>query len=300
MIEKFNNTTDLYFVPKIRYTAKNGKLIREAADNNKDLVPGFPVNKKLQFNEGLMVKAIQNGMIILINYAGDKDEWKGGRERVIYPMVIGVNRNTRNMLVRGWHLNGWSVHEKRNTEKVWRLFKTSNIKSMMFTGDFYRLPPVGYRMNDRIMTERIIAQADFNIIRKNQQNLLNEGKIELEEESNVTSSKSTDINKVVKIDIRPTDTELNLRDPWANTLMDRRKLDDTRITIMRTVMGQEYLAILGAAGTEGRVAKVSDDKKLIGTYKVIRAIIGKELLTTRSIPGAGDTFPLYLFNKVEK
>jgi hypothetical protein len=293
MIEKYLNTTDLYFVPKVRYSTKNGRLIREAVE--KDLVPGFPVNKPLKFNEGLMVKAIQNGMIILINYAGDKDEWRGGRERVIYPMVLGINRNTRNMLVRGWHLNGWSVHEKRNTEKVWRLFKTTNIKSMMFTGDFYRLPPVGYRMNDRIMTERIIAQADFNIIRRNQQALLNEGKIELEEEQKV----SADTNKVVQIDIRPTDTELNLRDPWANTLLDKRKIDDTRITIMRSVMGNDYFAILGASGTEGRVCKVFEDKSLVGTYKVIKAIIGKELLTTKVVNGQTN-FKMWLFSKVMK
>jgi hypothetical protein len=295
MTEKYYNTKDLIFVPKVRYKTKNGKLIREAADDNKDIVPGFPVNKQMPFNEGLMVKAIQNGMIILISYAGDKDEYRGGRERVIYPMVLGVNKNTRNMLLRGWHLNGWSVHEKRNAEKVWRLFKTSNIKSMMFTGDFYRLPPVGYRMNDRIMTERIIAQADFNIIRKNQQNLLNEGKIELEEEQKVSS----DTNTVVKIDIRPTDTELDLRNPWTNTLLDKKKIDDTRITIMRTVMGMEYLAILGASGTEGRVCKVFEDKKLIGTYKVIKAIIGKELLTTRVVLGQTN-FKLWLFSKVIK
>lgn len=296
MIEKYLNTTDLYFVPKIRYkyNTKNGRLIREASEN-KDIVPGFPVNKQMPFNEGLMVKAIQNGMIILINYAGDKDEWSGGRERVIYPIVLGVNRNTQNMLVRGWHLNGWSVHEKRNTEKVWRLFKTTNIKSMMFTGDFYRLPPVGYRMNDRAMTEKIIAQSDFNIIRRNQQNLLNEGKIELEEESKVTN----DTNTVMKIDIRSTDTDLNLRDPWTNTFMDKKRMDETRVTIMRTVMGNEYLAILGAAGTEGRVVKVFEDKKLIGIYKVIKSIIGKEILTTKVI-NSQYIFKVWLFSKIIK
>lgn len=294
MIEKYNNTQDLYFIPKVRYNTKNGRLIREAAGDN-DLVPGFPVNKQLKFNEGLMVKAIQNGMIILINYAGDRDEFRGGRERVIYPMVIGVNRNTGNMLIRGWHLNGWSVHEKRNVEKVWRLFKTVNIKNMMFTGDFYRLPPKGYRLNDRAMTERIIAQADFNLIRKNQQNLLNEGKIEMEEEQKVSS----DINRVVKIDIRSTDSELNLRDPFANKLLDRNRIDDTRITVMRTVMGQEWLAILGAAGTEGRVAKVFEGQQLIGTYKVIKTIVGKELLHTK-IVGGQYNFRLFLFSKLMK
>ena len=294
MIEKYNNTKDLYFVKKIRYNRKNNRLIREAAGDN-DLVPGFPVNKPIKFNEGLMVRAIQNGMIILINYKGDKDEWSGGRERTIYPMVLGVNRNTGNMLLRGWHLNGWSVHEKRNTEKVWRLFKTTNIKSMMFVGDFYRLPPVGYRLNDRAMTDRIIIQADFNQIRKNQQNLLNEGKIELEEEQKVSSDSSA----VVKIEIRSTDSEINLRDPWINTLLDRRKVDDLRLTIMRTVMGMEYIAILGAAGTEGRVSKVFDGPKLIGTYKVIKTIIGKEIFNTKIVNGQYN-FKLYLFNKILK
>jgi len=291
MVEKYYNTKDLYFVSKIRYKTKNGRLIREGA-GDKDLVPGFPVNKPLPFNQGLMIKAVQNGMIILINYKGDKDEWRGGRERVIYPMVLGVNKNTGNMLLRGWHLNGWSVKERRNTEKVWRLFKTVNIKSMLFTGDFYRLPPVGYRLNDRAMTERIIIQADFNLIRRNQQNLLNEGKIELEEEQQVTA----DTNRVVKIDIRTTDTELNLRDPWVNTLMDRTKVEETRVTIMRSVMGNEYIAILGAAGTEGRVAKVFEGQKLIGTYKVLKAIIGKEILNTKVVNGQYN-FKLFLFNK---
>jgi len=294
MKETHYNTDDLIFVKKKRLNIKNGRLV-EAAGEDKDLVPGFPVNKTINFNEGLIVKAIQYGMVILINYAGDKDDYKGGRERVIYPMVIGVNRNTGNMLIRGWHLNGWSVHEKRNTEKVWRLFKTSNIKDMMFTGDFYRMAPKGYKLNDRTMTERIIAQADFNIIRRNQQSLLNEGKIELEEESKVSS----DTSKVVKIDIRPTDTELNLRDPWTNTLMDKSKIEDTRITIMKTIMGNEFIAILGATGTEGRITKVFEDKKLIGTYKVIRAIIGKELLNTKIVNGQY-LFKLYLFSKVIK
>jgi hypothetical protein len=294
MTEKYYNTKDLIFVTKKRHKMKNGKLVLEGWDNDKDIVPGFPVNKPIKFNEAMMVKAIQNGMVILINYAGDQDAYKKGRERVIYPMVLGVNRNTGNMLVRGWHLNGWSVKERRNVEKVWRLFKTVNIVDMMFTGDFYRLPPVGYRMNDRAMTERIIAQADFNVIRRNQQALLNEGKIELEEEQEVT----TKTGAVIKIDIRPTDSELDLRNPWENTNMDRKKIDDTRITIMRTVMGQNFIAILGATGTEGRIAKVYNGDVLLGTYKVIRAIIGKELLNTK-IVGGQHLFPLHFFVKIK-
>ncbi len=290
----YNNMKDIIFIQKKRYNIKNNKLVLEQAGGDKDLVPGFPVNQKLKFNEGLMVKAIQNGMILLINYRGDQDEWLGGRERVIYPMTLGVNQNTRNMLLRGWHLNGWSVKERRNTEKVWRLFKTDNIMSMMFTGDFYRLPPAGYRLNDRIMTERIIAQADFNVIRRNQQNLLKEGKIELESEQETTIDKST---AIASVNIRETSTEIDLRDPWANTLMDRRKIDDLRLTIMRSIISNDYIAILGALGKEGRVSKMFVDKKLLGSFKVIKSIAGQEIHHVKIVNGQ-NIFKLYIF--VEK
>jgi hypothetical protein len=213
-------------------------------------------------------------------------------------MVLGVNRNTGNMLIRGWHLNGWSVKERRNTEKVWRLFKTSNIIDMMFTGDFYRLPPVGYRMNDRAMTDRIIAQADFNVIRRNQQNLLNEGKIELEEDQKISVDKN-ESNSVIKINLKPTETSINLQNPWENNLMDKKKIDDLRMTIMRSIISNDYLAILGANGTEGRITKIFIEKQLLGSYKVIRSIIGKEINTVKMVNGQNE-FKLYLFIDIIK
>ena len=293
--ETYYNTKDLIFIQKKRLNIKNNKLITEAFGDNKDIVPGFPVNQKMKFNEGLMVKAIQNGMILLINYKGDRDDYSLGRERTIYPMVIGVNRNTGNMLLRGWHLNGWSVKERRNTEKVWRLFKTSNILDMMFTGDFYRMAPLGYRLNDRIMTDRIIAQADFNIIRKNQQNLLTEGKIELESEQKTSSDNSA----VIKINLKDTETNINLRDPWANTLMDKRKIDDIRMTIMRSIISNDYIAILGANGTDGRTTKIFIDKQLLGTYKVLKSIVGKEINHVKIVNGQYE-FKMYLFVDIMK
>jgi hypothetical protein len=103
-----------------RYNS-SGNIINESIDEV--LIPGLPVNTKVKFDAGLMVKAIQYGLVILINYSGEKDKWRGGRERVIYPMVIGVNRNTGNLLIRGWHLTGWSISEKKEVKKEWRLFK---------------------------------------------------------------------------------------------------------------------------------------------------------------------------------
>ena len=170
---KFNNKEIMVYGPKVDWVKK----INEAKDVvDPDIIPNLPINKPVKFDIQKMITAIEYGLVILINYRGDEDKWRGGRERTIQPMVLGRNANTKNMLVRGWHLEGWSVSQKAETKKIWRLFKTDNIMSMMFTGNFFRLPPKGYKMNDRLMTETILARADFNVIRKNQNKLLQAGK----------------------------------------------------------------------------------------------------------------------------
>ena len=44
---------------------KNDNIYLPKLNENKDIndiVPGFPVNKELPYNEALLIKAIQNGM----------------------------------------------------------------------------------------------------------------------------------------------------------------------------------------------------------------------------------------------
>lgn len=290
---KRNFIEEKYIPRHKRKYNKSGYVINEAVQGE-ELVPGFPINKPMKFNEALMVKAINNGMIILLSYSGDDDNWKGGRERTIYPMVLGVNKNTGNMLLRGWHLEGWSVHLHRFTRNVWRLFKTSNIKTMMFTGDFFRLAPKGYRSNDRVMTERTIISADFNTIRRNQQTLLNNNKIQLQSEQTIGDEASS---RLVKIDVRNTDTKLDLISPWTSKYIDRNKLDNLKLTILKSVFGNEYMAVIGAKGTVGRMVKVFEDKTLLGNYKVTNVIIGKEILKIHNIQGVNE-FDLYTFNRL--
>ncbi len=283
---------------RIKFNSR-GNVINEANDISKDLVPGLPVNKRVGFTEALMVKAIQNGLVILINYAGDKDNWRGGRERVIYPMVLGVNRNTGNMLVRGWHLTGWSVSKQRIIKKEWRLFKTENIKSMMFTGDFYRLPPKGYKMNDRVMTERTIKSADFNEIRRNQDKLVNEGVITQVEKREIGEPEKS--NVIMKIDARTTDTILDLTNPFNNQYVKDfkpfNKIDQLKLTFLKNINKNEYIAIIGALGTINRTVKIFDNKVFIGNFKVIKTSDGKEINRIKYIQGQKE-FALYIFNKV--
>lgn len=261
----FRNTyEDKYNIKKNKNNRNN--LINESIDPKDILIQGLPVNTQIKYNLSLMVKAIQYGLVIMINYSGDKDNWKGGRERVIYPMVIGINRNTGNTLIRGWHLDGWSVSKHRNVKKEWRLFKSSNIKTMMFTGDFYRLIPKGYKMNDRIMTEKIIKSADFNEIRRNQDSLIKSGKLELSSEQIIDNKKSL----VVKIDARTTDTIFNIDSIYSNEYIKdfKNNLNNLKLTFLKNINKNEIIVILGVLGTVNRTVKLFDNKKFIGIYKV--------------------------------
>jgi len=249
--------------PKVEWNKLNENKI------NPEIIKEFPVNKPMKFNKSLMVKAIQFGMIILVNYRGDKDKWRGGRERVICPLVLGRNKNTGNMLVRGWHLDGWSVSQKRNTKKVWRLFKTDNIMSMMFTGDFFRLPPKGYKRNDRVMTEITYVAADFNVIRRNQFKLVQQGLIEDEEETDIKQPGT------VSIEVKDTETFIDLDDIWANDYFNKQNQQNLKLTFVKSLVGQNYMAILGVLGTKGNTVKIYDGRKLLGSFKSVLSVPDK-------------------------
>ena len=288
----YYNNQDIYMSPKIHWNKLNENKI------NPEIIKEFPVNKPMKFNKALMVKAIQFGMIILINYRGEKDKWRGGRERVICPLVLGRNRNTGNMLVRGWHLDGWSVSQKRNTKKVWRLFKTDNIMTMMFTGDFFRLPPKGYKRNDRVMSEVTYVAADFNVIRRNQFKLVQQGLIEDEEESDIKQQGT------VSIEIKDTETMINLGDIWENDYFNKKNQQDLKLTFVKSIVGANYMAILGVLGAKGNTVKIFDGRKLLGSFKSVLSIPDKSSSLTfmnqmrkhQTVENQNE-FPLFTFIK---
>lgn len=254
----FYNRGDIYMSPKINWSKLNENKI------DPELIKDFPVNQQIKFDKAKMIRAIQYGMVILINYRGDKDEWRGGRERVICPMVIGQNKNTGNVLIRGWHLDGWSVNLKKNAKKVWRLFKAVNILGMTFTGDFFRLPPKGYKRNDRVMTEVTFMAADFNVIRRNQFKLVQQGLIEDEGETQIQKGGAT-----TSVEVKNTETILDLNDIWGNSFFDKKKQGFIKVAFLKSIVGADRIAVLGAQGPVSSLVKFYDGKKLMGTYKVI-------------------------------
>lgn len=129
----------------------------------------WPVDKKFEYKQALMYDAIQWGMILDIVYEKDGVETK----RTIQPMVLGRNKDGGELL-RAFHLSGDSQSLGKNTKKVWRLFKPDRIIEIKFSGRFFRTAEKNYKANDSAMKGGIIAAADINQIRANQENLVQE------------------------------------------------------------------------------------------------------------------------------
>jgi hypothetical protein len=289
-----------YNLKPVEYVIKKKHLLKEdnefiprfSLKNVKDIAD-IPINEPIKYSEQTMIKAIKYGMIFLINYKGEKDKHFAGHERVIYGMVLGRSTKGKTLL-RGWHLNGWSVSQSRHINKIWRMFRTDRILSMTFTGSFYRLAPAGYNMNDKGMRGGIIVKADFSEIRRNQQNLVNQNKLQAREEVEL----GTPDNKFSSIIVKETETQLDLKTPMENTYVSGEKdINLIRMSFLKSVYGNKYIAVMGALGQPGNTVKVNTDKGTqLGVYKVIDSINGQVLKSIKNVKG-NSLYDLYLFDK---
>ncbi len=293
-IKDYYNTKPVEFVIKESYELIEDReyVPRFTLKNVKD-ISNIPINEPIKYSEQTIIKAIKYGMIFLINYKGEEDNHFAGHERAIYPMVLGRSSKGKTLL-RGWHLNGWSVSQKRHTEKIWRLFRTDRILSMTFTGSFYRLAPVGYNMNDKGMRGGIIAKADFNEIRRNQQSLVSQNKIQNREEVTLGDEQK----KFISIRTTNTNTSLDLNKPLENAYVNNIKdISTAKISFLKSIYGNKYIAVLGALGQPGNTVKVLDEKGInIGVYKVLDSTTGQILKNIKKVKGNA-IYDLYLFDK---
>lgn len=278
--ENYELKEDNVYVP--RFTLKNAKDIAN-----------IPINEPLKPTQEIIIKAIKYGMVFLINYKGEKDNHFAGHERVIYPMVIGKS-TTGKLLIRGYHLNGWSVSGNRHLNKIWRMFRFDRILSLTFTGSFYRLPPAGYNMNDKGMRGGIIARADFNEIRRNQQSLLKAQEIQNKEDIML----GDDNRKFITIRAKSTDSKLDLNNPLDNPYVNNMKdIANVRVSFLKSIYGNKYISVLGALGQPGNTVKILDEKGVnIGVFKVLDSITGDTLKRIKRVKG-NNIFDVYIFDK---
>ncbi len=122
--------------------------------------------KRVKFDVNLMKQAIEGGMEIGMVFQSNNTKYKMPvwKMRIIQPVAMGYDKDGQ-LVIRGIHVEGQS--EKRAIEtgvrsaqakNEWRLFKTSNIKSMFFTGRLFNtisLP--GYNPNDSAMKNIIVS-----------------------------------------------------------------------------------------------------------------------------------------------
>lgn len=292
-LKDYYNTKTVEFVIKENYElVEDREFVPRFSLKNVKEISNIPVNEPIKYSDKIMTTAIKYGMVMLINYKGEKDSHFSGHERVIYPLVLGRSSKGK-ILLRGWHLNGWSVSNKRHVNKIWRLFRTDRILSITFTGSFYRLAPAGYKMNDKGMRGGIIAKADFIRIRKNQQDLINQNKIQNRDEITMGDDK----RKFVTVDVTNTETELDLTKPLDNTYIKSIKdFRTTRISFLKSISGKEYIAILGALGQPGNTVKVMINNKSLGVFKVMDSITGNVLKSIKRVKG-NSVYDLYVFDK---
>ena len=292
-LKDYYNTKTVEFVIKENYElVEDREFVPRFSLKNVKEISNIPVNEPIKYSDKIITTAIKYGMVMLINYKGEKDTHFSGHERVLYPLVLGRSTKGKTLL-RGWHLNGWSVSNKRHVNKIWRLFRTDRILSITFTGSFYRLAPAGYKMNDKGMRGGIIAKADFIRIRKNQQDLINQNKIQNRDEITMGDDK----RKFVTVDVTDTETELDLTKPLDNTYIKSIKdFRTTRISFLKSISGKEYIAILGALGQPGNTVKVMIGNKSLGVFKVMDSITGNVLKSIKRVKG-NSVYNLYVFDK---
>jgi hypothetical protein len=293
-VRTYYNTKPVEFIIKEKYDLiENKEFVPRFSLKNVRDIANIPINEPVKYSDDLMIKAIKYGMIFLLNYKGEKDSHFAGHERVIYPMVLGRSSKGKTLL-RGWHLNGWSVSQKRHINKIWRLFRADRVLSMTFTGSFYRLPPNGYNMNDKGMRGGIIAKADFNEIRRNQQNLVKQDKIQSREEVTIGDEE----RKFASIKVKDSDSQIDLTNPMENAYVNNIKdMVGLRMSFLKSIYGNKYIAVLGALGQPGNTVKVLTDKGTqLGVYKVLDSITGDVLKNIKRVKG-NSVYDLYLFDE---
>jgi len=283
--------TNYFLTEDNEYIPSGGASSPRFSLGNVEGFENIPINKPIAPTEDLIIKAIKYGMIFLITYKGAKDNHTVGHERVIYPMVFGRS-SVGKLLIRGYHLKGWSVSNNRNIEKIWRMFRYDRIKSIIFTGSFYRLAPSGYNMYDKGMRGGIIARADFNEIRRNQETLLKAEEIQSRKDIQLQPEVKT---QPIKIKVINTNTEIDLDNPYENQyLKNEQNAANLRITFLKSIYGENYIAILGTEGEKGNQVSVEN----VGQFKVLQTITGKDLKKVAENPDivkGNKIFKLYTF-----
>ena len=128
-------------------------------------------------------------------------------------------------------------------------------------------------MNDKGMRGGIIKAANFDEIRKNQKNLYQQNVIQNKNEIILDDKKK----KIYVIATLPSNTKLDLKNPWSNPNLNEKDKKIIRITFLKNAVNNNRIAVLGALGKKGNTIKISSQGKYLGVYKVVKSTMGSSL-----------------------
>lgn len=287
------NKTDLTFLYKptfrINLIKEDMSYVPRFTLKDSNLFPNFPTNTPTKFSLDIIKMCIEYGMIINIDYKGDGDSKFDGHNRTIYPMAIGTNKDGK-LLLRGYHLKGWSLSDGGVIEKEWRLFRCDRILNMSFLGAFYRLAPDGYNVSGDKSMSKIIKIAKFVDIRKNQETLINKKEIDLQDR--------VVIDKLSNIYTKSLNYNIKLSNPWKDNIITKKDANNINLSFAKSVINTELspgVVIIGANIVKNKTFKLYDNNKLMGSYKCIENIIATELDDMQDTLDNMSEFKSYLF-----
>ena len=102
----------------------------------------------------------------------------------------------------------------------------------------------------------------------------------------------------IAVRVKSTETKLDLNQPLENPYINNIKdMAGVRLSFLRSIYGNKYIAVLGALGQPGNTVKVMTEKGInLGVYKVLDSITGQVLKSIKNVKG-NSVYDLYLFDK---
>ena len=98
--------------------------------------------------------------------------------------------------------------------------------------------------------------------------------------------------------VKETETQLDLTKPKDNTYINNTKDQSTlRLSFLKSIYGNKFIAVLGAMGQPGNTVKVKTDKgQELGNFKVLDSITGEVLKSIKNLKG-NKFYYIYLYDK---
>lgn len=266
------------YISLIQEKDENGQdaiLVPRFTLNNSDIFTDLPTNEPLKPTEDILKTAIKWGCILQIDYKGEEDTKVEGHERVIYPVAYGFSKSGK-LLVRGWHLKGWSVSKPGPVEKIWRMFRFDRFLNITFTGSFFRLAPEGYNHQGDKGIYDLKMHADFDSIRSLQQKLINSDRIDVRD--NVI------LEKVKEIKAKDLNYNFKLFKPFDNNFIKRKEAKNTRLTFCKPLAkgSSNWIVIIGVNIEDGKTFKLKNERgDVIGTYTSHTSIMAIDIVNRK-------------------